>query len=103
MTDTTTYIYSSNGFYFGFVRNGILFSRDGEYLGWLEGNFVWDKNGRFRGSLVQMSGHNYILRKSLVLLPIPKPPRPMIGNIVPASPASNIPAIVLPVDIVDAF
>ena len=59
--ENNTYIYLSNGFYFGFISNGFLYSHNGICLGWLEGKFVWDLEGKFRGTIAELGGNKYIL------------------------------------------
>jgi hypothetical protein len=98
------FIYKSNGFYFGFIRNDYLFSRDGIYLGWIEGKIVWDAGGRFRGVLVDYGNdHFYILSNRFAMPPAARTPKATSSNVVPPAPRSNIAPISLPVELSDSF
>jgi len=101
--ENSTYIYLSNGFYFGFMSNGFLYSRNGICLGWLEGKFVWDLEGKFRGTIVDINGNKYILKQRFGLSPISRPARGPVAPITPVAPAPNIKPANLPVEVVDAF
>ena len=98
-------LYRLNGYYFGFIKDGLLFSRDGEYLGWVEGKYVWDSSGKFRGVIFspKSSEHKYIIRDRLSMPPVTRPPKPVAAPTPPPAPPPNIPAISLPVEWVDAF
>jgi hypothetical protein len=98
-----TFVYKSNGFYLGYIRNGYLISRDGVYLGWIEGNYAWDSRGLFRGMLSDINNHKYILFDRFALPPVPRTPKnmPALGPI--PTPPSNIAPITLPVQMVDGF
>jgi len=81
-----TPIYRWSGEYFGFIRNGRLFDSSANYLGWLsdEGR-VWRTDGTFLGEL---SGENYILRRTSMMCPTPRTPR-----IPPIKPIAPIPKL----------
>ena len=94
------YIYKSNGFYFGFIKNGFLFSRDGIYCGWIERGFVWDEKGHFRGVLTD---NKYILVKRFAIPPISRTPKIAPAKEIPPAPPANIAPIALPPELIDAF
>lgn len=98
------HIYLLNGFYFGFVSNGLLYSRDGICLGWVdESSFVWDQLGKFRGSTHEHGGHHYIIRNRFDLPPISRPPKAPVPRVIPLSPPENIKPVDFGVEIIDAF
>lgn len=97
------FIYKTNGFYFGFIKNGFLFSRDGIYMGWVEGNFVWDLKGKFRGVVTEINGNKYIILNRLSIPPAPKTPKlPSASEISPPQ-QSNIVPINLSPELIDGF
>ena len=101
--DNTIFIYKTNGFYFGFIRNGFLFSRDGIYMGWIEGDFVWDAKGRFRGTVTEISSYKYIIVNKLSMSPAPKMPKlPSSPETPPISPANIVPINLSP-EFTDGF
>ena len=67
-----TPVFKWNGEYFGFIHNESLFRADGTYFGWIEDGQVWVSNGAYLGQVVE---ENYILRRTNVVLPLPKIPR----------------------------
>lgn len=97
------YIYKSNGFYLGFIKNGYLYSRDGIYLGWLEGNIVWDAKGQFRGTIADLNNHKYILTNRFTLSPASRTPKEIPSPTVPLTPQPNIAPISLSVEFTDGF
>lgn len=101
--DNTIFIYKTNGFYFGFIKNGFLFSRDGIYLGWVEGDFVWDLRGKFRGAVTEVAGHNYILLNRLSIAPAPRIPKAPLAPEMSLTPQSNIAPVSLSPELVDGF
>lgn len=97
------YIFKSNGFYFGFIKNDFLFSRNGIYLGWIERNFVWDRNGRFRGVIRDINGEKYILINRFTILPVSRTPKTAPPTEIPPPPKNNILPITLSPELIDAF
>jgi len=67
-----TAIFKWSGEYFGFIHNENLFRADGTYLGWLEHGEVWASDGAYLGEVVE---ENYVLRRTNVIMPLPKTPR----------------------------
>ena len=102
INNKNSFVYRSNGYYLGFIKDGFLFDPNGIYLGWLEGKFVWDKRGFFRGVLTSIEDKNYILLEKFSILPTPRSPK-TANNVAPLDPPPNIRPINLPVDIVDGF
>ena len=101
---SNVFIFLSNGFYFGFIQDGLLFSRDGIYSGWVEDNLiVWDSLGRFRGSVTTIKEKKYVLRDRLSMPPISRVPKAVVSSVAPPAPPANIPPIDLPVNLIDAF
>jgi len=96
------YVYKSNGYYLGFIRNGFLFDPNGIQLGWLEGKFVWDKKGFFRGVLTLIENKNYILLEKFSISPTPRTPK-ITNNVIPLNPPPNTKPISLPTEIIDGF
>jgi len=101
--DNTIFIYKTNGFYLGFIRNGFLFSRDGIYMSWVEGNFVWDSKGKFRGVVTEIGGNKYIILNRLTIPPASRIPKPPPAPEMPPAPRSNIVPINLSPELVDGF
>lgn len=101
--DNTIYIYKTNGFYLGFIRNGFLFSGQGVYMGWVEGNFVWDSKGRFRGIITEINGHKYIILNRLSISPVARPPKLPQNQEIPPNPQPNIVRITLSPELSDGF
>jgi len=101
--NTNAFIYLTNGFYFGFVQNNILFSRNGTYLGWVENSYVWDAQGRFRGKIVDINSNKYIIRDRFSMPPLAKTPKPDVSSVMPPNPPPNIQPINLPINLMDAF
>lgn len=101
--DNTIFVYKTNGFYLGFIRNGFLFSRDGIYMGWVEGNFVWDAKGKFRGAITEINNHKYILNNRLAMPPVPRMPKLPSATEIPPIPQANIIPINLSPELSDGF
>jgi hypothetical protein len=99
----TIFIYKTNGFYFGFVRNGFLFSAQGVYLGWIENNFVWDAAGKFRGAITDINGAKYIIVNRLMISPAPRTPKLPPNQEIPPNPQPNIIPITLSPELSDGF
>jgi hypothetical protein len=77
------YIYKWSGKYFGFISGDNFFDASSNWIGWIEDGKVWRSNGKFLGEIYN---DNYILRKTTIVLPIPKIPR--ISPIPPVPPVS---------------
>lgn len=97
------FIYKTNGFYLGFIRNGSLYSRDGIYIGWTDGNFAWDTVGRFRGTITTFKNYKYILMNRLTMPSAPRIPKTPSPPEVPPAPQDNIAPINLPPEFRDGF
>ena len=65
-------IHFLNGRYLGFIFESYLFSRDGELMGYAEDGHVWTKHGNFVGTITEIKGNNYILRKLFGIEPLPR-------------------------------
>lgn len=96
------FVYKSNGYYLGFIRNGFLFSRDGICLGWVDNGYVWDTTGQFRGRLEEIQGRHYIVNDLFTLRPTSRSPKSS-PNQTTTTNQPNIPPIALPVGLVDSF
>lgn len=68
-----TALYTWDGRYCGFIRNGYLFDTDAEYRGWVDNDGdAFDASGNFIGELVD---ENYILRRTTRAQPARRAPR----------------------------
>lgn len=96
-------IFKLNGQYLGYISKENIFSRDNIYLGWLEGQNVWDTGGAYRGRLLEIAGHNYILKNRFEINPLPRPPRVVPTSPSAPAPLSTIAPILAPLGFQDGF
>jgi hypothetical protein len=95
-------IFTSNGKYIGFTKNGGFYSIAGDFLGWIDGDHVWDRLGKYRGKIMEIGGAHYILRDISFVDPASRPPRDD-GPAQQEQPVKDIAAVSLPFNLKDAF
>jgi len=93
-----------NGQYIGFIHRQNIFSWNGNYLGSIDNqDYVWDRTGGYAGKLLTVQGSNYILRNTLLIMPVSKSPKtPPLPPSLP-SPQAQVAPIQMPIGWEDVF